>query len=95
MTHEEIIAMAREAGIEFQHHVGVLGIPNVTTMGSQKLEKIQRLIELAVAKEREVCQKIADDCADADMHASMAANAIRARGQKDGCRATLSASSSP
>lgn len=30
--------------------------------------------------EREACLQIADDCADADMHASMAANAIRARG---------------
>lgn len=33
----------------------------------------------AVAKERELCLEIADACADADMHASMVANAIRAR----------------
>lgn len=44
----------------------------------------ERFAALVAAKEREACQKIADDCADADMHASMAANAIRARGQKEG-----------
>ncbi len=53
MTHKEIIAMAREAGIEFQSHVGVLGRTNTTTSGSQSIDKIQRLIELAAAKERE------------------------------------------
>jgi len=39
---------------------------------------VQRLEEERKA-EREACLQIADDCADADMHASMAANAIRAR----------------
>lgn len=53
MTHEEIIAIAREAGIEFQSHVGVLDRTNTTTSGSQSIEKIQRLIDLAAAKERE------------------------------------------
>lgn len=53
MTHKEIIAMAREAGIEFQSHVGVLGRTSTTTSGSQSIDKIQRLIELAAAKERE------------------------------------------
>lgn len=41
----------------------------------------QLLEQMAAAKagEREACLQIADQCADADMHASMAANAIRAR----------------
>ena len=34
---------------------------------------------LVAAAECEACLEIADQCADADMHASMAANAIRAR----------------
>jgi len=42
---------------------------------------IERFAALVAAAEREACLKIADHCADADMHASMAANAIRARGQ--------------
>lgn len=39
------------------------------------------LVEVkASSAERNACLQIADDCADADMHASMVANAIRARG---------------
>lgn len=38
--------------------------------------------KLVAAAECEACLEIADQCADADMHASMAANAIRARGQQ-------------
>ena len=43
---------------------------------------VQRIQQEATALEREACLRIADDCAEADMHASMAANAIRARGQQ-------------
>ncbi len=43
---------------------------------------VQRIQQEAAALEREACLRIADDCAEADMHASMAANAIRARGQQ-------------
>ena len=35
--------------------------------------------KLVAAAECEACLEIADQCADADMHASMAANATRAR----------------
>lgn len=89
MTHEEIIAMAREAGIEFQSHVGVLGRTNTTTSGSQSIDKIQRLIELAAAREREACAEIAEkeDVASTDDPfgvQSCIAAAIRARGTKEG-----------
>ncbi len=43
---------------------------------------VQRIQQEAAALEREACLRIADDCAEADMHASMAANAIRARDQQ-------------
>ena len=43
---------------------------------------VQRIQQEATALERKACLRIADDCAEADMHASMAANAIRARGQQ-------------
>jgi hypothetical protein len=36
---------------------------------------------LVAEHEREACLQIADQCADADMHASMVANAIRARSE--------------
>lgn len=60
MTRNESMALAEQAGIEFQSHVGVLGRTNVTTHGSQSIKKIQRLIELAVAKEREACASLCD-----------------------------------
>ena len=40
---------------------------------------LERFAELVRADERAACLQIADQCADADMDASMAANAIRAR----------------
>ena len=43
---------------------------------------VQCIQQEAAALEREACLRISDDCADADMHASIAANAIRARGQQ-------------
>lgn len=39
----------------------------------------RRAVHTAVLAERAACLESADLCADADMHASMAANAIRAR----------------
>lgn len=42
-------------------------------------QDLERFAELVRADEREACLQIADQCADADMHSSMAANAIRAR----------------
>ena len=44
--------MAREAGIEFQHNVGLLGRETISTTGSQSLEKIERLVALVRADER-------------------------------------------
>jgi hypothetical protein len=46
--------MAREVGIEFQRNIGPLGRESISTAGSQSLEKIERLVELARADEREV-----------------------------------------
>lgn len=42
-------------------------------------QDLERFAELVRADERAACLQIADQCADADMDASMAANAIRAR----------------
>lgn len=67
MTRDEIIEMAREAGM-----------PSLSLIDIGYLEKFAALV---AAAEREACLEIADLCADADMHASMAANAIRARSQ--------------
>lgn len=54
---DDVIRMAREAGIEFQSHTGLTGRVRVTTCGSQPIDKIERLIAAAVAAEREACAK--------------------------------------
>ena len=61
-----VIEMAREAGCALWEDGSV----------SPALE---RFAELVRADERRACLEIADDCAESDMHASMAANSIRAR----------------
>jgi hypothetical protein len=56
----DTIEMAREAGIEFQTNTGLTGRTRTTTMGSQSIESIERLIELARADEREACANLLD-----------------------------------
>ncbi len=65
MTSKEVMQLAYESGMI----AGYEGEPSL-------LERFARLVATA---EREACLEIADHCADADMHASMVANAIRAR----------------
>lgn len=55
MTQDEILRMAREAGIDFQSHTGILGRKNVTTCGSTPIAKMERFAALIAAKEREAC----------------------------------------
>ena len=49
----DTIDMAREAGIEFQHITGILGKETISTMGSQRLERIEQLVALVRADERD------------------------------------------
>ena len=67
MNRDDIARMAREAGF-FE--------PELT----QVLPSVECFAALVAATERKACLQIADYCADANMPASMAANAIRARG---------------
>ena len=85
MTHEEIIAMAREEGLSF--------VPDTNS-------PLARIVRKAVAKEREACEKACeevarkyedrhcgcypDDIVPAEMGADACVEAIRARGQKEG-----------
>jgi hypothetical protein len=55
----DTIDMAREAGIEFQHITGILGKETISTMGSQRLERIERLVALVRADEREAMLHLA------------------------------------
>jgi len=49
MTRDDAIRLAREADIEFQAHTGTLGRLNVTTCGSQPVERIERFAHLVIA----------------------------------------------
>ena len=75
MTQDEIIEMARQAGL----HVAT----DVNWMPVIGLDYAKKLIELAANKEREACAKIADEWAVGWPHPSkVIAEEIRARGQE-------------
>jgi hypothetical protein len=77
MSHDEIIAMAREEGLSF--------VPDANS-------PLARIVRKAVAKEREACAQVCDELAELNRTAptdSMwqwgeCAAAIRARGTKGG-----------
>ena len=68
MTHEEIIAMAREAGFRTGHIDLTVGEPVpfiAPASGTSCIVEVQRLVALvaekAAAKEREACAQVAED----------------------------------
>lgn len=67
MTPEEITAMAREAGIEFEMQQALSGEHLLFTDGSVSIGRMQRLVALvaekAAAKEREACADLCDQFA--------------------------------
>ena len=97
MTHEEIIAMAREAGFRTGHIDLTVGEPVpfiAPASGTSCIVEVQRLVALvaekAAAKEREACAQVCDAkahevrlwCNESNVIACAAA--IRARGTKEG-----------
>ena len=73
MSHEEIIAMAREEGLSF--------VPDTNS-------PLARIVRKAVAKEREACAQVCDGVESGEGEtaglACECAAAIRARGTKEG-----------
>ena len=73
MTHDEIIAMAREEGLSF--------VPDTNS-------PLARIVRKAVAKERGACAQVCDGVENGEGEtaglACECAAAIRARGQKEG-----------
>lgn len=77
MTRDDIIRMAREAGIKFDDRWGTCYTGNV------QIERFAaQLIEVSAAAEREACAKVVEASPSYDWHkfACEAAAAIRARG---------------
>ena len=82
MTQDEIIRMAKEAGIgsALSHQGGEL---RVYIEGADWHDELKRFAELVAAAEKEECAKVMDDMAAQDKHSNyykVAAKAIRARG---------------
>lgn len=67
MTREDLIKLAREAGIEFQQHRGITGAWNTYTCGSQAIQKMERFAALVAAAERSKCARV---CREIDAPAS-------------------------
>ena len=70
----DVIRLAREAGIEWQQHTGVIGRITVTTCGSQSLERLERFAALVMEEDAKVCETVGNH----NITAACAA-AIRAR----------------
>jgi hypothetical protein len=76
MNRDEIIRMAQKAGVTIRWHYDETGST------PQELEQFAALV---AAHEREACAKVCDELAALDMlsnYYKVAANAIRARGEK-------------
>ena len=58
MTRDEIMQLARDAGIDFQQHKGITGKWNISTCGGQEIEKMERFAALVEAAEREACVQL-------------------------------------
>ena len=90
MTHEEIIAMAREAGFRTGHIDLTVGEPVpfiAPASGTSCIVEVQRLVALvaekAAAEEREACAQVCDGMHEEDRPSDYAYS-IRARGTKEG-----------
>jgi hypothetical protein len=72
MTQDEIIEMARQAGMDYLQYIS-----------PEAFEKVTAFVELVAQHEREACAKVCEEY-DNGRHANAAdlcADAIRARGQ--------------
>lgn len=85
MTPEEIIAMAREAGIHIDRlpdeYCAAVNLPlgSVSRWDGVGLGELQSFATLVAAKEREACAQVCESWDDPRDYAA----AIRARGQKE------------
>jgi len=82
MTHEEIIAMAKESGMHIEHlpddYCKYVGLPigSVSSCEGVGLDELQAFAALVAAKEREACAQYMESCG---RHGHAAAIRARAR----------------
>ena len=88
MTRDEIIRMAREAGMEVHERKGEIRIGSAVITGCDSTEQVTRFAALIAAAEREACAQICDRGAVQMLHAykregaARCAEIIRARSTK-------------
>ena len=80
---DEIIAMAKEAGMEVHERKGQIRIGSAVLTGADSTDEVTRFASLVAAKEREACAKVCLELHSLDTPWGCAV-AIRARGQKEG-----------
>ena len=80
MNQNEIIAMAKEAGMEVHERKGQIRIGSAVLTGVDSTDEVTRFAALVAAKEREACAQVCESWDDPRDYAA----AIRARGQKEG-----------
>ena len=81
MTREDIIRMAREAGME---RIVAIGIDGTQTVEIPRFDLLERFAALVAAEEREACAQVADEWQTAihdPRYECDCATAIRARGE--------------
>lgn len=57
MTDEKVIELAKQAGIEFATYIGITGKETTSTLGSQRIEVMQRFAQLVRNEVLEECAK--------------------------------------
>lgn len=85
MTRNEIIKLAREAGLTVGTNISgvtLVGSPSTPGIAHISIEEMQRFAALVAAAEREECVQICDAEATIDGIAQRCAAAIRARGKE-------------
>ena len=79
MTRDDIISMAREAGMEVHERKGEIRIGSAVITGCNSTDQVMRFAALVAAAEREACAAICDHYDSWGAIPRQAAAAIRAR----------------
>jgi len=84
MTRDEIIAMAREAGMEVHERKGQIRIGSAVLTGADSTDEVTRFAALVAAKERESIAAHYAAQPHVEFFGAELAEEIRARGTKEG-----------
>ena len=81
MTQDEIIEMARQAGMEFHISKGQIRIGSAVFTGEDTTKQVVAFAKLVAAKEREACAKVCEQVKGEMYSVDGCIALIRARGE--------------